>query len=210
MGTHPIFESDFDCLTEQSSPFASMGARGPPNIDGMVSLKVDNLSYRTSTETLRRKFERYGEIGDCYVPRDRNTGDSRGFGFVRFFDKRDAADAVKGLDGYDLDGRDLRVDYARHERPQTKSGGRDGGRGGGGGRGRDRSRSRSRSRGRGRGSRSRSRSRSGGRSRRSRASRSGSREAARRSRSRSPADRRDRSRSPADKKSRSKSRSQSK
>merc|ERR1712123_275256 len=49
MGTHPIFESDFDCLTEQSSPFASMGARGPPNIDGMVSLKVDNLSYRTST-----------------------------------------------------------------------------------------------------------------------------------------------------------------
>merc|ERR1712106_241468 len=87
MGTHPIFESDFDCLTEQSSPFASMGARGPPNIDGMVSLKVDNLSYRTSTETLRRKFERYGEIGDCYVPRDRNTGDSRGFGSVRFFDK---------------------------------------------------------------------------------------------------------------------------
>merc|ERR1712106_517446 len=101
MGTHPIFESDFDCLTEQSSLLASMGARGPPNIDGMVSLKVDNLSYRTSTETLRRKFERYGEIGDCYVPRDRNTGDSRGFGFVRFFDKRDAADAVKGLDGYD-------------------------------------------------------------------------------------------------------------
>merc|ERR1711892_1151955 len=114
MGTHPIFESDFDCLTEQSSPFATMGARGPPNIDGMVSLKVDNLSCRTTTETLRRKFERYGEIGDAYVPRDRNTGDSRGFGFVRFFDKRDAADAVKGLDG-----RDLRVDYARHERSRS-------------------------------------------------------------------------------------------
>merc|ERR1712106_1264538 len=151
MGTHPIFESDFDCLTEQSSLLASMGARGPPNIDGMVSLKVDNLSYRTSTETLRRKFERYGEIGDCYVPRDRNTGDSRGFGFVRFFDKRDAADAVKAMDGYDLDGRDLRVDYARHERPNTMSRGRDD-RGGGRGGGRGRSRSRSRSRGRGRGS----------------------------------------------------------
>ena len=86
--------------------------------------------------------------------------DSRGFGFVRFFDKRDAADAVKGMDGYELDGRDLRVDYARHERPNTMSRGRDGG-GRGGGRGRGGSRSRSRSRGRR--SRSRSRSRSGGR-----------------------------------------------
>ena len=72
-------------------------SRGPPNIDGMVSLKVDNLSYRngwqflytvrgylvgqvnsfqkrTSTDVLRRKFERYGEIGDAYIPRDRSTG----------------------------------------------------------------------------------------------------------------------------------------
>merc|ERR1711937_654272 len=159
MGTHPIFESDFDCLTE------AVMSRGPPNIDGMVSLKVDNLSYRTATETLRRKFERYGEIGDAYVPRDRNTGDSRGFGFVRFFDKRDAADAVKGMDGYELDGRDLRVDYARHERPNTMSRG--------GGRGR---RSRSRSRGR------RSRSRSP----RRRRSRTRSRSRSPRRRSRSP------------------------
>ena len=72
-------------------------SRGPPNIDGMVSLKVDNLSYRyvafsrfdgyyaffrTSTETLRRKFERYGEIGDAYVPRDRNTGGRSRFGIT--------------------------------------------------------------------------------------------------------------------------------
>ena len=90
-----------------------------------------------------------------------NSLDSRGFGFVRFFDKRDAADAVKGMDGYELDGRDLRVDYARHERPNTMSRGRDGG-GRGGGRGRGGG-SRSRSRSRGRRSRSRSRSRSGGR-----------------------------------------------
>lgn len=72
-------------------------SRGPPNIDGMVSLKVDNLSYRyvlfcpvrlllrffrTSTETLRRKFERYGEIGDAYVPRDRNTGGRSNLGIT--------------------------------------------------------------------------------------------------------------------------------
>merc|ERR1711914_20491 len=138
-------------------------SRGPPNIDGMVSLKVDNLSYRTSTDVLRRKFERYGEIGDAYIPRDRSTGESRGFGFVRFKDKRDASDAIKGMDGYEMDGRELRVDYARHERPAARP--------------RDTRRSRSRDR-------RRSRSRSGGRSRRSR-SRSGRRSRDRRSRSKS-------------------------
>merc|ERR1712088_1188700 len=92
------------------------------------------------------------EVTHHYPPTQQKTFlDSRGFGFVRFFDKRDAADAVKAMDGYELDGRDLRVDYARHERPQTSR------RGGGGG-GRDRSRSRSRG-----GRRSRSRSRSRGR-----------------------------------------------
>merc|ERR1712113_301076 len=161
MGTHPIFESDFDCLTE------AVMSRGPPNIDGMVSLKVDNLSYRTSTETLRQKFERYGDVGDAYIPRDRHTGDSRGFGFVRFHDKRDASDAIKGMDGYEMDGRELRVDYARHERPTSFGGGRDGGRGGGRDRDRrDRSRSRERRR-----SRSRSNRRSRSRDRRSRSDR---------------------------------------
>jgi RNA recognition motif-containing protein len=42
--------------------------------------------------------------------------DFRGFGFVRFHDKRDASDAIKGMDGYEMDGRELREDYARHER----------------------------------------------------------------------------------------------
>ena len=63
-----------------------MSGRPPPNIDGMTSLKIDNLSYRTDSESLRRKFEKYGEIGDIYVPKDK-YGESRGFAFVRFFDK---------------------------------------------------------------------------------------------------------------------------
>jgi RNA recognition motif-containing protein len=45
--------------------------RNPPNIEGMVSLKVDNLTYRTTTEDLRRAFEKYGDVGDVYIPRDR-------------------------------------------------------------------------------------------------------------------------------------------
>lgn len=58
--------------------------RPPPRIDGMVSLKVDNLTYRTTPEDLRRVFERCGEVGDIYIPRDRFTRESRGFAFVRW------------------------------------------------------------------------------------------------------------------------------
>ncbi|KAK2574953.1 hypothetical protein KPH14_008716 [Odynerus spinipes] len=77
--------------------------RPPPRIDGMVSLKVDNLTYRTTPEDLRRVFERCGEVGDIYIPRDRFTRESRGFAFVRFYDKRDAEDALDAMDGRLLD-----------------------------------------------------------------------------------------------------------
>ncbi len=45
--------------------------------------QVDNLSYRTQTEDLRHAFEKYGDVGDVYIPRDRFTRESRGFAFVR-------------------------------------------------------------------------------------------------------------------------------
>lgn len=110
--------------------------RPPPRIDGMVSLKVDNLTYRTTPEDLRRVFERCGEVGDIYIPRDRFTRESRGFAFVRyvglhyvncnmnniyfrFYDKRDAEDALDAMDGRMLDGRELRVQMARYGRPTS-------------------------------------------------------------------------------------------
>merc|ERR1712050_207753 len=149
MGTHPIFESDFDCLTERKSlSNHTMAGRPPPNISGMVSLKIDNLSYRTDGETLRRKFGKYGDIGDVYIPKDK-YGESRGFAFVRYYSKRDAGDAIDSLDGRDVDGREVRVDYARHDRPPVDKWRR----------GRERSRSRGRYRSRSRDRRSRSRSR---------------------------------------------------
>lgn len=46
--------------------------------------KVDNLTYRTTPEDLRRVFERCGEVGDIYIPRDRFSRESRGFAFVRY------------------------------------------------------------------------------------------------------------------------------
>jgi len=56
----------------------------PPNIDVMHSLKVDNLTYRTRVEDLRRVFEKYGPIGDIYIPRDQFSRSSRGYAFIRF------------------------------------------------------------------------------------------------------------------------------
>ena len=53
----------------------------------MVSLKVDGLSHRSTTEDLESLFEKYGRIGDTYIPKDYRTKESRGFGFVRFYSK---------------------------------------------------------------------------------------------------------------------------
>lgn len=54
-----------------------------PNVDVMYSLKVDNLTYRTRVEDLRRCFEKFGHIGDIYIPRDQFSRSSRGYAFVR-------------------------------------------------------------------------------------------------------------------------------
>lgn len=49
----------------------------------MVSLKVDNLTYRTTVEDLKKTFGKFGEIGDIYIPRDAYSMESRGFAFIR-------------------------------------------------------------------------------------------------------------------------------
>mmetsp|Transcript_17118 Transcript_17118/g.23536 ORF Transcript_17118/g.23536 Transcript_17118/m.23536 type:complete len:181 (+) Transcript_17118:18-560(+) len=82
---------------------------GPPNVDTMFTLKVDNISFRTTPESLREKFSPYGDIGDVYIPRNFGTNEPRGFAFVRFVDKRDAEDAQRALDGAEVDGREIRI-----------------------------------------------------------------------------------------------------
>lgn len=93
------------------------GSKGPPNIEGMTSLKVDNLTYRTGIDQLKSVFGKYGDIGDIYIPRDRKHLQSRGFAFIRFWEKRDAEDAMDLLDKSILDGREIRVQMARYGRP---------------------------------------------------------------------------------------------
>lgn len=92
-------------------------SRGPPQIEGMTSLKVDNLTYRTTTGDLTKVFSKYGELGDVYIPRDRFKQESRGFAFVRFHEKRDAEDAMDSLHGTIIDGREIRVQMAKYGRP---------------------------------------------------------------------------------------------
>lgn len=96
--------------------------RIPPDVRGMISLKVDNLTYRTNPDELKRTFERFGEVGDVYIPRDRFNRESRGFAFVRFYEKRDAEDAMEKMDGASFDGRELRVQFAKYTRPNSPHG----------------------------------------------------------------------------------------
>lgn len=95
-------------------------------------LFVGSLSWNTTDEGLRRAFEKFGEVLEAKVIKDRETDRSRGFGFVSFANPKDAMDAMQGMDGQELDGRTIKVNEAQ-ERERTGGGG--GGGGGGGPRG---------------------------------------------------------------------------
>ncbi|HEX5131664.1 MAG TPA: RNA-binding protein [Candidatus Krumholzibacteria bacterium] len=95
-------------------------------------LFVGSLSWNTTDEGLRRAFEKFGEVLEAKVIKDRETDRSRGFGFVSFANPKDAMDAMQGMDGQELDGRTIKVNEAQ-ERERTGGGGGGGPRGGGGG-----------------------------------------------------------------------------
>jgi len=94
-----------------------------------MNIYVGNLSFNTAEENLRQAFEAYGEVSKVNIITDRDSGRSRGFGFVEMPSKGEAEEAMTGLNGQDLDGQTLNVNEAR---PRTENGG--GNRGGGGGR----------------------------------------------------------------------------
>jgi len=96
-------------------------------------LFVGGLSWDTTDEGLRKAFAAYGEITEAKVITDRDTGRSRGFGFVTFVQDEDAKTAIAKLDGTSLDGKTIKVNEAQDKGPRT--GGRPGGGFGGGGRG---------------------------------------------------------------------------
>lgn len=92
-------------------------------------LYVGNLPYSTMEPQLRELFESRGHtVEDVHVVIDRETGRSRGFGFVELETEGQAMEAIEALDGFQIEGRPLKVNVAQE---RTRSGG-----GGGGGRGR--------------------------------------------------------------------------
>ena len=98
------------------------------------NLFVGSLAYATTDDTLREFFEQIGEVERASVATDRETGRSRGFGFVTFVNEEDNQKAVDQLNGKELDGRTITVNLARprEDKPRRDFGGDRGGERGGG------------------------------------------------------------------------------
>lgn len=93
-----------------------------------TKLYVGNLSFRVSSDDLFEHFSQAGAVESANVVMDRETGRSRGFGFVEMSNADDATAAIEQFNGEEYDGRNLVVNEAR---PREEGGGNRGGRGGG-------------------------------------------------------------------------------
>lgn len=98
-------------------------------------LYVGNLSYNVTNEGLEELFAEFGSVRSAQVVMDRDTGRSKGFGFVEMADDNGANEAIRGLNEKQHDGRPLTVNEARPREERGGGGGRGYGGGGGGGRG---------------------------------------------------------------------------
>ncbi|MEK9803822.1 MAG: RNA-binding protein [Curvibacter sp.] len=104
-------------------------------------LYVGNLSYSVRDDDLQQQFSAFGDVQSAKVMMDRDTGRSKGFGFVEMGSPDQAEAAIRGMNGQNVGGRDMVVNIARPMEPRTGGGGFGGGRreggggyGGGGGR----------------------------------------------------------------------------
>lgn len=88
-----------------------------------MNLYVGNLSYQMTDDDLHNAFSAYGEVSSAKVIRDRETGRSKGFGFVEMPDDAEAEEAIKALDNAELGGRNIKVNQARprEEAPRGRS-----------------------------------------------------------------------------------------
>ena len=82
----------------------------------MRKIFVASLSWNTSEEGLRGHFSPIGEIEDAVLIKDRDTGRSRGFGFITFANDEDANRAIQELDNSELDGRNIKVNMAKERK----------------------------------------------------------------------------------------------
>ncbi len=97
-----------------------------------MKLYVGNLSFDTNNSDLEQVFGEYGTVESANVVEDRDTGRSRGFGFVEMSSKEEGENAIEQLNGTEMNGRNLTVNEAK-PRENSGGGGNRGGYGGGGG-----------------------------------------------------------------------------
>ena len=95
-----------------------------------MSIFVGNLPFRAEQEDVAELFASYGDVTNCFLPLERDTGRKRGFAFVELADEESESRAIDGLQGAELMGRPLRINKAE---PRSNAGGGGGGYGGGGG-----------------------------------------------------------------------------
>ena len=98
-----------------------------------MKLYVGNLSFQTSSEDLERLFAQVGTVESASVVEDRETGRSRGFGFVEMASRDEGQAAIEQFNGKEVNGRNLNVNEARPREDRGGGGGRQGFGGGGGG-----------------------------------------------------------------------------
>lgn len=88
-----------------------------------MSIYVGNLSYDVTEEDLNQVFAEYGAVKRATIPMDRETGRSRGFGFVEMQKEEDEDSAIEALDGAEWMGRQLRVNKAKPKEKRERGGG---------------------------------------------------------------------------------------
>ena len=89
-----------------------------------MNIFVGNLSFETRDEGLRETFSQYGSVDSAQVVMDRQTGRSRGFGFVEMANSAEATNAISSLNGAELNGRALTVNEAKPRAPRSNAGSR--------------------------------------------------------------------------------------
>jgi RNA recognition motif-containing protein len=91
-----------------------------------MNIYIGNMSFETTEDQLRQAFESYGEVSTVKIVSDRDSGRPRGFAFVEMSTKDEAIAAISGLNGKEMNGRELNVNEAK---PRPESGNRSGGNG---------------------------------------------------------------------------------
>lgn len=118
LSTTPRMDIDY-----ADEPEGDDGGRDRAPVQGAteeLKLFVGNLSWDTTDHSLGDAFSQYGTVVEARVVTDRFTGKSRGFGFVEYETSDSADDALDGMQGYEVDGRKIRVDRANKRAPRPR------------------------------------------------------------------------------------------